>query len=90
MRALLFLSVLAACAGDKPAGVDDCTKATYDPCTTEHDCANFVCLPFMDEGYMICTQSCDTGNPCPADSSGHAGTCTNGVCKPAAPNDCQL
>lgn len=88
MRTLLLLSVLAACSGDPPEG-DMCAKATYDPCTTEHDCMNFVCLPFMDEGYMICTQTCDATNPCPADSSGQAGSCANGVCKPTAPTMCE-
>lgn len=96
MRALLFLSVLAACAGDKPADVDAnpagpmCTKAAYDLCTTEHDCTSGVCHSFSGE-FMVCTQSCDGSNPCPNDKSGSPGTCNAmGICKPSAPNMCHL
>lgn len=97
MRSLLLLTVLAACSGDQPADVDAnpagpaCTKATYDLCSSEHDCTTGVCRYYMTENYMICTQGCDTSNPCPDDKNGTPGTCDMGVCKPAAgPNMCHL
>lgn len=86
MRTLLLLSVLAACSGDPPDG-DMCTMSTYDPCTTEHDCANFICRDFTD--FRVCTQACDPSNPCPPDSARQTGTCDNGVCKPGAPTVCE-
>ena len=90
MRSLLLLSVLTACAGDPPAGVDMCTKATYDSCITEHDCTSGVCHSFNGE-FMICTQSCDTANPCPNDEAGKPGTCNMmGICKPTVANSCEL
>jgi len=68
-----------------------CTQATYDLCTSEHDCTSGLCEEFTAEGFTICTQSCDTANPCPVDSSGQPGTCNmQGICKPAAPNTCHL
>jgi hypothetical protein len=97
MRSLLLLTVLAACSGDQPADVDAnpagpmCVKATYDLCTTEHDCTSGLCHYFMSDNFMICTQSCDTANPCPNDKNGTPGTCNmQGICKPAVPNMCHL
>lgn len=99
MRSLLILTVLAACSGDQPADVDAnpagplCTMATYDPCTTEHDCTSGVCHYFMADNYMICTQACTPGDntTCPKDKSGTNGTCNPmGICKPSAPNMCHL
>ena len=92
MRSLLLLSVLAACAGDQPADVEEkCTKAAYDLCTTEHDCTSGLCRYFMADNFMVCTQSCDASTPCPNDSTGSPGTCNAmGICKPAAPNMCHL
>jgi hypothetical protein len=96
MRSLLLLTALAACSGDQPADIDAnpagplCTKATYDLCSTEHDCTSGLCHYFNNE-FMICTQSCDASNPCPNDKNGTAGTCNGmGICKPSAPNMCHL
>lgn len=95
MRSLLLLTVLAACSGDTPAGPDAnpagplCTKATYDLCTTEHDCTTSICH-FFAANFMVCTTGCDAANPCPNDKTGQPGTCDNSVCKPSAPNMCHL
>jgi hypothetical protein len=82
--------VLGACAGDSPDPVDRfCTKALYEFCITEHDCETEDCRPFAAEGYMICTQICDAARPCP-DLNGTQVACTNGVCKPPEPVECQV
>lgn len=100
MRRLLVLTILAACSdqpGD-PAG-RMCTKATYDPCTTEHDCTTGACHYFADNDLMVCTTHCLPGNSqgeCPVDASGTKGTCMSivgtdsGLCEPSAPNVCHL
>lgn len=99
MRSLLLLTVLAACAGDTPAGPDAnpagplCTKALYDLCTTEHDCNSSICHYFMADNFMVCTQGCDPTMPtsCPPDKTGQPATCNPmGICKPASPNMCHL
>jgi hypothetical protein len=97
MRCCLILLALVACSGDEPPSPDAdprgplCSKQTFDLCSTEHDCTSGVCRAFIAENYMICTQACDTANPCPKDKNGAVGVCDQGVCKPAAgPNMCHL
>lgn len=82
---------LAACAGDSPDPVPrKCTKVLYEVCVTEHDCMSGNCKTFMGDGFQACTQSCDAANPCPPDLNGDAVECNNmGVCKPAAPIECE-
>ncbi|HTL39015.1 MAG TPA: hypothetical protein VL326_38050 [Kofleriaceae bacterium] len=93
----ILIALVVACSGDVPPSPDAdprgplCAKQAYDLCTTEHDCTSGVCLFYMTENYMICTQGCDGNTPCPNDKNGTPGTCSNGACKPAAgPNMCHL
>ncbi|HWO22787.1 MAG TPA: hypothetical protein VNO30_28705 [Kofleriaceae bacterium] len=80
-----------ACSGDTPDMVDRfCTKALYESCITEHDCATQDCRPFATEGYMICTQGCDATTPCPPLLNGMPVPCTNNVCTPAEPTECTV
>ncbi len=81
--------LLTACTGDAPKDTG-CTGAIYDPCNSEHDCANMMCLPFGT--FTSCTQACTAGDntTCPK-QNGMAATCNaNGLCEPAAPNMCKL
>lgn len=87
--ALLFL--LGACAGDEVDPSNDCTKALYDTCATEHDCTSGNCHFFMGDDFAACTQTCDASTPCPDGPDGQPATCNmNGICKPAAPKECRL
>lgn len=86
MRIPIVLAlVLAACAGDSPPATGRCTGLTYDPCIEEHECDSGLCQNFMGDGFQVCTQLCDADTPCPDD-----GECNMmGICKPAAPNECE-
>jgi hypothetical protein len=56
----------------------------FEPCLEEHDCDSNVCQLFADDGFQVCTQTCDAARPCP-----DGATCdANGNCKPAAPAAC--
>ncbi len=96
MRSLVLVLALGACSGDTPKSVDAipaCTKAVYDHCNTEHDCAG--ACQFFSAALEVCTQPCSPTNACPTDSTGVAGMCVDMgggvmVCKPAAPNMCHL
>lgn len=83
---VLALVVASSCAGDSPPGSGRCTGAPYDPCNEEHDCDSELCQNFMGDGIQVCTQLCDAANPCPGDAECNA----MGICKPAAPNECNL
>jgi hypothetical protein len=99
MRSILVLvTLLSACGGDDAETVADaanlpaCTGVAYDSCTDTvagSDCMNgAMCRLFMTDGFTICTPTCDTGNPCPADKDGNPVTCNMmGRCK-AQPNAC--
>jgi hypothetical protein len=90
LLAPVLVMMLGACAGDTPDPVDrSCTKSLYEFCITEHDCATENCRVFAEEGYTICTQGCDATIPCP-DLNGTPVTCTNNVCKPPEPVECQV
>jgi hypothetical protein len=91
VRLLAPALVLAACAGDAPDPTPrKCTHVLYEVCATEHDCNSGNCKTFMGDGFQACTQSCDAANPCPPDLDGNEVACNNmGVCKPAAPIECE-
>lgn len=77
--------MIVGCAGDSPPSSGRCSGALYDPCAEEHECDTGLCQNFAAEGFQVCSQVCDDATPCPT------GTCNgNGVCQPAAPNDCTL
>lgn len=81
---------LGACAGDSPDPIDrSCTKALYELCITEHDCASENCRLFEAEGYRICTQGCDATIPCP-DLNGTPIECINNACQPPEPVECRV
>lgn len=83
--------LLGACAGDEVDPSNDCTKALYDSCATEHDCTSGNCRFFMGDDFAACTQTCDASTPCPAAPDGSAVECdANGICKPAEPTMCRL
>jgi hypothetical protein len=89
---VLAIAAMAGCAGDSPKDAA-CHGALYDPCHTEHDCANMDCLPFQAAGFTACTQSCTVGDntTCPRTASGMTATCNaNAVCEPPATNTCML
>jgi hypothetical protein len=76
----------AACSGDAPPSSGKCTGAAYEPCNEEHDCDSMICMNFAGDGFQVCTQTCDAATPCPDDAE-----CNDmGICKPAAPNECEL
>lgn len=96
--ALALVLAVAACGGndstpampDAPSG-PACTKALYDNCVNNTDCNSGNCHFYQQSNFTVCTQACSASNPCPADSSGVAGTCNNmGICKPAVANNCHL
>ena len=89
-----------ASAIDAPPGTPDakpgtpdaagaaCTGALYDPCTDPTQCMSNNCHDFTAMQLEVCTQACDTGNPCP-DQNGTAVTCNaKGICVPPAANAC--
>ena len=96
MRSLVFVSLaivsltaICACSGDEPpAAVNKCSGATYDVCTSEHDCTTFNCRPFGT--FEACTQACSASAPCPKDENGDSATCANSICVPNVPNTCTL
>ena len=80
----------SACAGDSPAPmIRKCTKDLYEYCATEHDCTSNNCVPFAEEGYLICTVSCSDSMPCP-DLNGMQVSCVMGSCKPDEPVECEV
>jgi len=84
MRILIVL-LFAACAGDSPPPTGRCTGQFYDACSTEDDCVGALCQNFLDE-FQVCSRACDANTPCP-----DGGVCNEfDVCKPAAPNECEL
>lgn len=84
MRALLLAAMVFGCSGDAPAPSPKCSGGIYEPCLEEHNCNSGLCQNFIDDGFQVCTQTCDTGNPCPS------GECNaNGLCQPAMPVDCE-
>ena len=96
MRLLLVAVIVAGCSGDKPTEVDAnpagprCSMQLYDLCFEEHDCTTAMCVNFAAQGFQVCTQGCSVDIPCPPDKSGAAGTCDQGLCRPAEPNMCHL
>lgn len=88
--ALALALGLGACAGDSPGDVARrCTKSLYEPCITEHDCANENCQAIGAAAQKICTVGCDATNRCP-DLNGEPVACTDNVCQPATPIDCEV
>jgi hypothetical protein len=96
----LVIALALACVGcgdDGSPGPSDaagsgsaCTNALYDPCTDPSQCMSGNCRSFNmpAPGIQICTQACDSGNPCPM-QNGAAVQCTNAnVCRPSAANNC--
>ena len=93
MRTLTMVLALAlgACSGDSPPPGDGghaCTGTLYDRCASEHDCSTANCRTFNAQMLEVCSAACGAANPCAADSSGAAGVCDNGLCRPVAANDC--
>jgi hypothetical protein len=98
---IALLSALLAAACGEPAGAGDptpdaalfgvaCTNATYDPCTSNDQCAT-ECHLFRQEGIQACTTACTPfdDTTCPMDVTGVHGTCNmKGICKPAEANHC--
>lgn len=87
--ALGWFVVAPGCAGDTPKDTS-CHGDLYDPCTTEHDCQDMMCMPFGS--FESCTQVCTPGDnsTCPK-QGGKAATCNaSGLCEPTAPNTCML
>jgi hypothetical protein len=92
---LLLGSVAAvACGGSAPVGPDAtifCAKAAYDPCVTEHDCADTSCKTVAD-GEQVCTQACGGASDpvCPM-QDGVAVPCgSGGFCTPGSATACHL
>jgi len=68
-----------------------CTGATFDPCTAATQCMSMNCHLFNQQALQVCVATCTPGDntTCPVDRTGAHGTCNNnGICKPAAANDC--
>lgn len=101
---LVFLLV-AACGGADDAAAPDagpdadpsdvCTGMAYDSCsdtTNWTDCLDGMeCRTFNQQGFTICTPTCDGANPCPDDQDGNPVTCNGmGRCRSDAPNSCAL
>jgi hypothetical protein len=84
---VLVIACSSACSGDAPPPSGKCTGAAYDPCNEEHECDSQLCQNFIDDGFQVCSQACDAATPCPDDAPCDDLT---GMCKPAAPNDCEL
>ncbi len=84
MRIPILVLLFAACAGDSPPPTGQCTGQPYQLCNTEDDCDSFLCQNFANE-FQVCSQPCDDATPCPGD-----GVCELSVCKPPAPDDCDL
>lgn len=93
MRGRFVLAALLAAScggGDETPPSTQCTKAVYDPCLTEHDCASGRCQNFAG-GLLVCTMTCTPNSAeCPA-LDGMAASCTaDGVCQPPRARDCEL
>jgi len=83
--AALGVLLAAACSGDPPKAM--CDGEIYDPCFTEHDCLNMVCMPF-DNAFEACTMTCTSDSDCPK-QDGKTVTCNASMlCQPDAPNAC--
>ncbi|MBX3159600.1 MAG: hypothetical protein KF773_26750 [Deltaproteobacteria bacterium] len=65
-----------------------CTGALYDGCTGNDKCMSNNCRLFNGANLMVCTQTCDAANPCPA-QNGQPVSCNGmGICRPQAANAC--
>jgi hypothetical protein len=97
---LLVIVLVAACGGggsdpppqvDAPDNLPACTRAVYDPCTTNDECESGNCHLFMMDGIQVCTQPCtpNDNSTCPTDEAGQESECNNrGICKPTVENAC--
>ncbi len=90
-----FLGSLVACKGSAPIGPDAtvfCARTIYDPCETEHDCADTACRT-VSSGLQICTMGgCTPGDAtsCPM-QDGSPVTCgSDSLCTPPAATACHL
>ncbi len=84
---------IAACTGSTPSsdGGQKCIQAAYDPCNTEHDCANMNCHPFADLMITICTQGCTPGDmTCPPQDGSAVACNAQGLCEPTHANSCKI
>ena len=94
VRSLVVLALgIAACSGSTPAsdGGQKCIGMSYDPCNTEHDCANMTCMPFASLGVTICTQACTPGDmTCPPQDGSAVACGSNGLCTPTKANSCKI
>lgn len=89
--AILLVLVVAGCAGDPPpAGTPLCTRALYDSCNSEHDCASDVCQPFSADGFQACTQGCSEALPCPMQGDQAVECNAAGVCEPPIMTVCEV
>ena len=90
MRMVWAIVFAAACTGDAPTGGTACAGVLYDPCLTEHDCQNMMCLPFAS--FSACTQTCTPGDSttCPKQNGKVVMCNANAVCEPTATNTCTL
>lgn len=84
---------LAACGGSAPVGPDAtiyCARTIYDPCMSEHDCADTMCET-LSASLQVCTQTCTPGDSsCPM-KDGEPVTCgSGGFCEPDSPTMCTL
>jgi hypothetical protein len=92
MRTLItsLVWLAAACAGDAPNTPRTCNGNLYDHCLQEHECMSMDCRNFASDGFQVCSMACTTGDDstCPVTLDGKKVTCSAGVCKPPAANDC--
>jgi hypothetical protein len=90
------LGFLVACGGSAPAGPDAtifCAKVIYDPCETEHDCADTMCETLvLSPRLQVCTQTCTgpSDTSCPMDNGVAVACGSDGFCQPAAATACQI
>jgi hypothetical protein len=98
MRSVVFsFALVAACGGTDAPPLPDadpnaplCTGVVFDNCLTNDKCDSLNCKLFRQEAIQVCTQACDTANPCPNDASGTPASCNDkGLCKPSRANACR-
>jgi hypothetical protein len=92
--ALALALAAGACGGGSGNSQIDasgpaCTRAVYDPCTSNDQCASQDCHLYNGAGLQVCTQVCNATTPCPNDAAGNAVACNMmGSCRPSVANNC--